>query len=68
MSIIAPFVMHRKRGFASFLAIAIAVFCLAGVLSQTVQAENTYVITDGKAVMPTNSTFRLSVTCSTWIV
>lgn len=50
MSIIAPFVMHRKRGFASFLAIAIAVFCLAGVLSQTVQAENTYVITDGKAV------------------
>ena len=50
MSIIAPFVIHRKRGFASFLAIAIGVLCLVGALSQTVQAENTYVITDGKAV------------------
>ena len=50
MAIIAPFVIHRKRGFVGFLAIAVAVLCLVGVLSQTAFAENTYVITDGKSV------------------
>lgn len=50
MSIIAPFVIHRKRSFAGFLAIAVAVLCLIAMLSQTAFAENTYVITDGKSV------------------
>jgi len=50
MDLFAPFVIRRKYGFVKMLAILLAVVCLVGTLSQTAQAKNTFVITDGDAV------------------
>ena len=50
MDFIAPFVLRRKSSFLKLIAMLLAAVCLVGSLSQTAQAENTYVITDGDAV------------------
>lgn len=50
MDMFTPFVVHRKRKSTQIIAMLVAVICLIGTLSQTAQAENTYVITDGDAV------------------
>ncbi len=50
MNRFVPFFIRRKRSFLIMLAVLAAVFGLAGTLSQTVFAENTYMITDGNAV------------------
>lgn len=46
----SPLMLHRNRTSFKILAALVAALCLAGALSQTVFAENTYVITDGSAV------------------
>lgn len=51
MDLFTPFVLRRKGNFVKILATFLAIACLVGSLSQTAQAENTYVITDGDAVM-----------------
>jgi len=51
MDLLTPFVLRRKGSFVKILATFLAVVCLVGSLSQTAQAENTYVITDGDAVV-----------------
>lgn len=50
MVLFTPFVVSRKHNSFKVLAILLVVVCLVGSLSQTAQAENTYVITDGDAV------------------
>ena len=50
MDLFTPFVVRRKNSVVKILAILLAVVCLVGTLSQTAQAENTFVITDGDAV------------------
>ncbi len=50
MDLIAPFVIRRKHISFKLLSILLAVLCLVGTLSQTAQAENTFVINDGDAV------------------
>lgn len=50
MDIITPLVVRRKHNAVKILAFLLAVVCLVGSLSQTAQAENTFVITDGDAV------------------
>ncbi len=50
MDFITPLVIRRKHGAFKLLAMLLAVVCLVGTLSQTAQAENTFVITDGDAV------------------
>lgn len=50
MDFFTPFVINRKHGIVKVLAVLLAVVCMVGSLSQTAQAENTYVITDGDAV------------------
>lgn len=50
MDFFTPFVLRRKNNAVKVLAILLAVVCLVGSLSQTAQAENTFVITDGDAV------------------
>jgi len=50
MMLFAPMVIRKKSWLIGFAALLLAVFCLTGILSQTVLAENTYVITDGEAV------------------
>ena len=50
MDLFTPFVIRRKHNAVKMLAILLAVICLVGSLSQTAQAENTFVITDGDAV------------------
>lgn len=50
MDLIAPLVIRRKSNVIKMLAMLLAVICLVGTLSQTAQAENTFVITDGDAV------------------
>lgn len=50
MDFITPFVIRRKYKFSKMIAVLLAVVCLVGSLSQTAQAENTFVITDGDAV------------------
>ena len=50
MDFIAPFMLRRKRSFLKLVAVLLVAVCLVGSLSQTAQAENTFVITDGNAV------------------
>ncbi len=50
MDFFAPFVLRRKHNAIKIAAFLLAVVCLVGSLSQTAQAENTFVITDGDAV------------------
>lgn len=50
MDFLTPFVIRRKHGAIKVLALFLAMVCLVGSLSQTAQAENTFVITDGDAV------------------
>lgn len=50
MDFFTPFVINRRHSVVKVLAVLLAVICLVGTLSQTAQAENTYVITDGDAV------------------
>ena len=50
MVLFAPFVVNKKKHSLRILALLAAIICLIGTLSQTAQAENTYVITDGKSV------------------
>ena len=51
MDFFTPFVIRRKYNVVKVLAILLAVVCLVGSLSQTAQAENTFVITDGADVL-----------------
>ncbi len=51
MDFFTPFVIRRKHNAIKVLAFLLAMVCLVGSLSQTAQAENTFVITDGDAVM-----------------
>ena len=50
MVLFAPFVMGKKHVALKVVSILLVAVCLVGVLSQTVQAQNTFVITDGDAV------------------
>lgn len=50
MVLFTPFMLRRKRNGLKVLAMLLVVVCLVGTLSQTAQAETTYVITDGDAV------------------
>lgn len=50
MQVVAPFVLKRKRIVFRILCLVIAVVCSVMLLSQTVFAKNTYVITDGDHV------------------
>ena len=50
MDLFAPFVLRRKNHFIKIVAVLLVAVCLVGSLSQTAQAETTYVITDGDAV------------------
>ena len=50
MDLISHLVIRRKHGAVKVLALLLAMVCLVGSLSQTAQAENTFVITDGDAV------------------
>ena len=50
MDFISHLVIRRKYGAVKVLALLLAMVCLVGSLSQTAQAENTFVITDGDAV------------------
>lgn len=50
MDLFTPFVMHKKNSLVKALAVLLVVVCLVGSLSQTAQAENTFVITDGNDV------------------
>ena len=50
MDFFTPFVINRKNSIVKILVALLAVVCLVGSLSQTAQAENTFVITDGDAV------------------
>lgn len=50
MDFLTPFVIRRKHGAIKIVAFLLATVCLVGSLSQTAQAENTFVITDGDAV------------------
>lgn len=51
MDLFTPFMLRRKHSGIKALAILLVVVCLVGSLSQTAQAENTFVITDGDAVL-----------------
>ncbi len=50
MDFFTPFVLRRKNNAVKILAMLLAAVCLVGTLSQTAEAENTFVITDGDAV------------------
>ena len=50
MDYISHLVIRRKYGVVKIIALLLAMVCLVGSLSQTAQAENTFVITDGDAV------------------
>lgn len=50
MQIFAPFILKRKHAIIRFTAVVLAVVCMTAMLSQTVFAKNTYVITDGEEV------------------
>lgn len=50
MQVFAPFVMKRKRVLMRIVSLVLAVICVTILLSQTVFAKNTYVITDGDRV------------------
>ena len=50
MDIISHLVVRRKYGAVKVIALLLAMVCLVGSHSQTAQAENTFVITDGDAV------------------
>lgn len=50
MQVFAPFVLKRKRVFIRVISLVITVICITMLLSQTVFAKNTYVITDGDQV------------------
>ncbi|MBQ3491390.1 MAG: G5 domain-containing protein [Oscillospiraceae bacterium] len=50
MDLITPFVIRKKSNLFRILAMLLVVICLVGTLSQTAQAANTFVITDGDAV------------------
>ena len=50
MDFVSHLVIRRKHGAVKVLALLLAMVCLVGSLSQTAQAENTFVITDGDAV------------------
>ena len=50
MQVVAPFVLKRKRVFIRVICLVLAVIGMTMLLSQTVFAKNTYVITDGKQV------------------
>lgn len=50
MDFISHLVVRRKYGTVKVIAVLLAMVCLVGSLSQTAQAENTFVITDGDAV------------------
>ena len=51
MDFFTPLLMHRKYNTVKVLAVLLALVCLVGTLSQTAQAENTFVITDGNEVV-----------------
>ena len=50
MQFLAPTMFRKKNRFFAALAMILVAACLVGTLSQTAQAETTYVITDGAAV------------------
>ena len=50
MDFISHLVIRRKHGMVKMIALFLAMVCLVGSLSQTAQAENTFVIIDGDAV------------------
>ena len=50
MDLISHLVIRRKYGAVKMIALLLATVCLVGSLSQTAQAENTFVIIDGDAV------------------
>ena len=50
MDLISHLVIRRKYGAVKVIALLLAMVCLVGSLSQTAQAENTFVIIDGDAV------------------
>jgi len=50
MQVFAPFVLKRKNLFVRIISVALCVVLMGVLLSQTVFAKNTYVITDGDRV------------------
>lgn len=50
MDLFTPFVLEKKNAIVKVLAILLVAVCLVGALSQTAQAENTFVINDGETV------------------
>ena len=50
MSMFVPFVARKNGNMVRVLALLLATVCLVGTLSQTAQAQNTFVITDGDEV------------------
>lgn len=50
MQFLAPSMLCKKNRFLAVVAMVLVAACLVGTLSQTAQAENTFVITDGDAV------------------
>lgn len=50
MALLAPFIVDRKGYLLKILIMLVAAVCLLSLLSRTVNAEKTYVITDGDAV------------------
>lgn len=50
MDLLTPLVLKGRHSAFKAVAILLAVVCLVGALSQTAQAQNTFVITDGDAV------------------
>ena len=50
MQFLAPTLFRKKSRIFAALAMVLVAACLVGTLSQTAQAENTFVITDGSAV------------------
>ena len=50
MQVFAPFVLKRKNLFVRITSLALCIVLMGVLLSQTVFAKNTYVITDGDQV------------------
>ncbi len=51
MQLFAPFILKRKNKSLRVLILVLFFACLIGTMAPTAQAENTYVITDGNAVL-----------------
>ncbi|MBQ4641678.1 MAG: G5 domain-containing protein [Oscillospiraceae bacterium] len=51
MQLLAPFILKRKNKSLRVLILMLIVACMISSMAPTAQAENTYVITDGNAVL-----------------